>query len=178
MIYSLSGTLSLPIARTSHLLTIEHAADFHTSHKLVVFLRHNVHGDGLCDAGRAADPGQALAYAASKLGRLACSAGKCVLIVVSDTPWAGKPLLRTLRQAVLANELRDLTRLLRFLQYQGINMSLVPLQYRVLFVNVASLFWSAFLSNMANAEKQQKSGELPALTDISAAERKKKTDEL
>lgn len=35
---------------------------------------------------------------------------------------------------------------------QGINMSLVPLPYRVLFVNVASLFWSAFLSNMANAK--------------------------
>lgn len=31
-------------------------------------------------------------------------------------------------------------------------MSLVPLQYRVLFVNVASLFWSAFLSNMANTK--------------------------
>lgn len=35
---------------------------------------------------------------------------------------------------------------------QGFNMSVVPLPYRVLFVNVASLFWSAFLSNMANAK--------------------------
>ena len=32
-------------------------------------------------------------------------------------------------------------------------MSVVPLPYRILFVNAASLFWSAFLSNMmANAK--------------------------
>lgn len=35
---------------------------------------------------------------------------------------------------------------------QGINLALVPLPYRILFVNVASLFWSAFLSNMASAK--------------------------
>ena len=33
---------------------------------------------------------------------------------------------------------------------QAVNMSVVPLQYRLLYVNVCSLFWSAFLSNMAS----------------------------
>lgn len=33
---------------------------------------------------------------------------------------------------------------------QAINFALVPLQYRVLFVNVVSLGWSMFLSSMAN----------------------------
>ena len=32
---------------------------------------------------------------------------------------------------------------------QAVNMSMVPLQYRLLYINVCSLFWSAFLSNMA-----------------------------
>ena len=36
---------------------------------------------------------------------------------------------------------------------QTINMSVVPLQYRLLYVNVASLFWSAYLSNMASSPK-------------------------
>jgi hypothetical protein len=35
---------------------------------------------------------------------------------------------------------------------QTINMSMVPLQYRLLYVNVCSLFWSAFLSNMASSK--------------------------
>ncbi|RYG44337.1 Mpv17/PMP22 family protein [archaeon] len=33
---------------------------------------------------------------------------------------------------------------------QAINFSIVPLPYRILFVNTASLFWSAYLSSMAN----------------------------
>jgi protein Mpv17 len=37
---------------------------------------------------------------------------------------------------------------------QGINLSVVPLQYRLLYINICSLFWSAFLSNMANAGKE------------------------
>lgn len=35
---------------------------------------------------------------------------------------------------------------------QGINFSLVPLQYRLLYINFCSLFWSAYLSNMAAAK--------------------------
>jgi hypothetical protein len=34
---------------------------------------------------------------------------------------------------------------------QAVNLSVVPLEYRLLFINVASLFWSAYLSNMANS---------------------------
>ena len=34
---------------------------------------------------------------------------------------------------------------------QTINMAVVPLQYRLLYVNFCSLFWSAYLSNMAAA---------------------------
>ena len=40
-------------------------------------------------------------------------------------------------------------------------MSVVPLQYRLLYVNVASLFWSAYLSNMASS----KAPEPPKLTN-------------
>ncbi len=40
---------------------------------------------------------------------------------------------------------------------QGINLSVVPLQYRILFINVASLFWSAYLSGMANADSSSSS---------------------
>jgi hypothetical protein len=36
----------------------------------------------------------------------------------------------------------------------GFNLAVVPLNYRILFINFCSLFWSAFLSNMANASKQ------------------------
>lgn len=36
---------------------------------------------------------------------------------------------------------------------QAVNMSVVPLQYRLLYINVCSLFWSAFLSNMAAGDK-------------------------
>ena len=32
---------------------------------------------------------------------------------------------------------------------QGINLSVVPLQYRILYINFCSIFWSAYLSNMA-----------------------------
>lgn len=35
---------------------------------------------------------------------------------------------------------------------QGINMSMVPLQYRLLYINFCSLFWSAYLSKQANAK--------------------------
>lgn len=35
----------------------------------------------------------------------------------------------------------------------GFNLAVVPLPYRILFVNGCSLFWSAFLSNMANNSK-------------------------
>lgn len=34
---------------------------------------------------------------------------------------------------------------------QGVNLSLVPLQYRILYINFASLFWSAYLSSQAAA---------------------------
>ena len=37
---------------------------------------------------------------------------------------------------------------------QAVNMSVVPLQYRLLYINVASLFWSAYLSGQANAGKK------------------------
>ena len=33
---------------------------------------------------------------------------------------------------------------------QGVNLSVVPLQYRILYINVCSLFWSAYLSKMTN----------------------------
>ena len=33
---------------------------------------------------------------------------------------------------------------------QAVNMSVVPLQYRLLYINVCSIFWSAFLSGQAN----------------------------
>jgi protein Mpv17 len=33
---------------------------------------------------------------------------------------------------------------------QSINLSVVPLQYRLLFINFASLGWSVFLSNQAS----------------------------
>lgn len=32
----------------------------------------------------------------------------------------------------------------------GFNLAMVPLNYRILFINGCSLFWSAFLSNMTN----------------------------
>ncbi len=35
---------------------------------------------------------------------------------------------------------------------QGINLSVVPLQYRILYINFCSIFWSAYLSNMAAAK--------------------------
>jgi protein Mpv17 len=35
---------------------------------------------------------------------------------------------------------------------QAVNMSMVPLQYRLLYINVCSLFWSAYLSNMASSK--------------------------
>ena len=34
---------------------------------------------------------------------------------------------------------------------QGVNLSVVPLQYRILYINVCSLFWSAYLSKMTNS---------------------------
>lgn len=34
---------------------------------------------------------------------------------------------------------------------QGVNLSMVPLAYRVLVINGCSLFWSAYLSSMANS---------------------------
>ena len=33
---------------------------------------------------------------------------------------------------------------------QAVNLSVVPPDFRLLYINVASLFWSAFLSNMAS----------------------------
>ena len=33
---------------------------------------------------------------------------------------------------------------------QAINLGFVPLQYRLLYINFASLFWSAYLSSVAN----------------------------
>lgn len=41
-------------------------------------------------------------------------------------------------------------------------MSMVPLQYRLLYVNVASLFWSAYLSNMASGGKPAEPAQLTA----------------
>lgn len=34
---------------------------------------------------------------------------------------------------------------------QGINLSVVPLQFRILYINFASLFWSAYLSRQTNS---------------------------
>ena len=34
---------------------------------------------------------------------------------------------------------------------QGINLSVVPLQFRILYINFASLFWSAYLSGQTNS---------------------------
>jgi len=39
---------------------------------------------------------------------------------------------------------------------QAVNMSVVPLQYRLLYINVCSLFWSAYLSNMAGGKSAAK----------------------
>ena len=36
---------------------------------------------------------------------------------------------------------------------QAVNLSVVPLQYRLLYINFASLFWSAYLSNQASTPK-------------------------
>jgi hypothetical protein len=45
----------------------------------------------------------------------------------------------------------------------AVNFAAVPLQYRILFVNVASLFWSGFLSNMANKGAGEDAGEQQAV---------------
>lgn len=47
----------------------------------------------------------------------------------------------------------------------AINLSVVPLDYRILFINFCSLFWSAYLSNMANSGKPA----APAVADAPAA---------
>ena len=44
------------------------------------------------------------------------------------------------------------------------NLSVVPLPYRILFINFCSLFWSAFLSNMANTGSGGAAGALPIET--------------
>ena len=36
---------------------------------------------------------------------------------------------------------------------QAVNLSVVPLQYRLLYINFASLFWSAYLGNQASTPK-------------------------
>jgi Mpv17 / PMP22 family len=35
---------------------------------------------------------------------------------------------------------------------QAVNLSVVPLQYRILYINFCSIFWSAYLSNMASSK--------------------------
>jgi protein Mpv17 len=35
---------------------------------------------------------------------------------------------------------------------QGVNFSMIPAPYRLLYINFCSLFWSAFLSNQAAAK--------------------------
>lgn len=49
----------------------------------------------------------------------------------------------------------------------AINLGLVPIQYRLLFVNFASLFWSAYLSRVANAKPAAAAMEAAAGTDAS-----------
>jgi hypothetical protein len=51
---------------------------------------------------------------------------------------------------------------------QGINLSVVPLQYRLLFVNVASLFWSAYLSSVASGAPNKVPKAVHAIEDGSA----------
>jgi hypothetical protein len=49
---------------------------------------------------------------------------------------------------------------------QGINLSVVPLQYRILYINFCSIFWSAYLSNMASSP-------VPGQAVLTAAEQNK-----
>ena len=37
---------------------------------------------------------------------------------------------------------------------QAVNLSVVPIQFRLLYINFASLFWSAYLSNQASTPKK------------------------
>ena len=46
---------------------------------------------------------------------------------------------------------------------QGINLSVVPLQFRILYINFASLFWSAYLSRQTNTPEGPA---LPAITPL------------
>jgi hypothetical protein len=43
-------------------------------------------------------------------------------------------------------------------------MSVVPLQYRLLYINVCSLFWSAYLSNVAATPKPAPAGPVTTTT--------------
>ena len=47
---------------------------------------------------------------------------------------------------------------------QAVNLSVVPLQYRILYINFCSIFWSAYLSNMASSPAPGH-GTLPSIKD-------------
>lgn len=112
-----------------------------------------------------------MAHAASQLGCVAGAPGAC-LGGQSRTVLPPPLLLQLLRSPPPAPPPPP---------PQGINMSIVPLPYRVLFVNVASLFWSAFLSNMANAKAAAPPaalGDVPVAAGTGKADEAKKKAEL